>query len=143
MGNKLDREEIRILQLKNLILRDELAHLKRRLDDLELWRSNVIVRERALRERLNVIRSQNHASSEIMLEINRNLERRLEEIRDERDDRDERDERDFSTFIQGVLSHCQICLDESINDYHKCNLCHNTWCLPCHSHLNSCPYCRN
>ena len=35
MGNSLDREEIRILKLRNLVLGEDLANANRRLDDLE------------------------------------------------------------------------------------------------------------
>ena len=51
--------------------------------------------------------------------------------------------RGFSTFIEGELGQCEICLNESVTNYHQCNLCHNTWCLPCHSRIDNCPYCRN
>ena len=55
MGNIFARGEIRVLKMRNLILREQLAHVNRRLDDLKLWRSNVIVRERAIIERLTEI----------------------------------------------------------------------------------------
>ena len=114
MGNWLVREEIRVLTMRNLALRDEIAHLDRRLDDLERWKD---------RMRENILESN----------------RRLQRIRDEL----MRDERGFSNFVQGELGQCVICLKESVTNYHQCNLCHNTWCLTCQGRLDNCPYCRN
>ena len=48
MGNRSDREEIRVLTMRNLALRDEIAHVNRRLNDLERWKDRMRERERLL-----------------------------------------------------------------------------------------------
>ena len=70
---------------------------------------------------------ESEALSENIRERN-SLQRSLERL-----NRSMRDVRGFSNFAQG----------ESVTNYHKCNLCHNTWCLPCQGRLDNCPYCRN
>ena len=125
MGNRSDREEIRVLTMRNLALRDEIARLDRRLYDLERWRERMISREIAIIERLRERRENR---------VERNLRLR-DELR--------RDERGFSNFVQGELGQCEICLNESVINYHQCNLCHNTWCQTCQGRLDNCPYCRN
>ena len=98
----------------------------------------MIARDRAIIERLSRIRIRdNSVSIERIRQSNRNLERMMTRWRDEQ----LRDE--FSTFIEGELHHCDICLEEEMTNYHKCNLSHNTWCLPCHNRINNCPFCRN
>ena len=81
---------------------------------------------------------ESEALSENIRERNRSLRRSLERL-----NRSMRDVRGFSNFVQGELGQCDICLNESVTNYHKCNLCHNTWCLPCQGRLHNCPYCRN
>ena len=141
MGNRSDREEIRVLTMRNLALRDEIAHVNRRLNDLAHWKDRMRAREIAVIERLRM-RREREMSGERNLTIGENIlerNRRLQRISDELT----RDERGFSNFVQGEVQQCDICLNESVTNYHQCNLCHNTWCLTCHRRLDNCPYCRH
>ena len=131
MGNRSDREEIRVLTMRNLALRDEIAHLDRRLYDLERWKDRMRAREIAIIERLR----ERNLTRENILESNRRLQRIRDELM--------RDERGFSNFVQGELGQCLICLKESVTNYHQCNLCHNTWYLTCQGRIDNCPYCRH
>ena len=45
MGNRLDRGEIRVLTMRNLVLREGLTHVTRRLDDLERWKERMRERD--------------------------------------------------------------------------------------------------
>ena len=151
MGNSIssEREEIRILKLKNLILRDNLAHLiedlanaNRRINDLESWRDEIRGRAREWSERLRRLNISDDL--ERLRERTRELERLREIINEQFETRRNERRDEFSTLIEGELLHCDICLEEErMTNYQKCNLCYNTWCLSCHSRLNNCPFCRN
>ena len=103
----------------------------RRLDDLERWKDRMRARDNAIIDRLR----ERNLTRENILESNRRLQRIRDELM--------RDERGFSNFVQGELGQCEICLKESVTNYHQCNLCHNTLCLTCQGRLDNCPYCRN
>ena len=127
MGNRLDREDNRIFKMRTLSF---IARLDRRILELEDWRDRVIARDRAIFRRIDE-RSRNHPN-----ERNRSLVRILERFNNH-------PHSNFSNYIEGELNQCEICLEESVRNYHQCNLCHNTWCLDCHIHIDNCPYCRN
>ena len=176
MGNRSDREEIRVLTIRNLALRDEIAQLDRRLYDLERWKDRMRERDNVIIERLNQkqrereresddrngrldeittnIEERSRRFGEALRILNESIDREQREIREinermVRKNREHveringRDERGFSTFVEGELQQCEICLEDLITNYYQCNLCHNNWCLDCQSRLHHCPYCRN